>query len=907
MQRQITGLLSLFILLFLPFSSDLHAQGEYMPDEADYSFPRTIIERTEIPEIRASLSDSLKFYLYSSIVNTAKGAIPPTNISHVDRGARARIAREAAFVLLMQKDILDNEIIQLSSTDSAILLGKTISLLETLNESVGIQTGWNFYWEWQLRSKELIEYLIAYDLLRGKDGVPVALLNTAKIKLQQFAGNLYSKTIDLYPNPSFPTLPLEFYSYNPNNHAIRTCSALGIAAIVLNDASSVDANYQPANWMNAAMWNIDNTLWKKDAIIPRVSDVDALVGYAESPNYFSYAFENAMPFIRSMWNFLPDGENEYTFYEYNYITGSSTTSTRSIKNPWYDANYHNLYEWMNRIRMPDGSFPAVHDSGVGHKTMLTSLSGIARYNIPFENHFGAYNSSIVRSQFISTIMGEGTYDEPLFQALPEAGSLIFRSTYNEKSGLYMHLIGKNGIALTGAKAHHQADAMSFQLYFNGKNLALDPGYSGSVYRADVEKATDHNLILVNGKGPGTPTGEFVSLNNEAYIENSFDLLNVDYGEIRGRWEETDIVRKTLFLREEYFIIADFVKSENVNNYTFQLHGNGLENENSESEFGSFSSDFDNQSVLYKRDTVSLLANISSRGQTNYSAQTDSLSLGAAGYKEYTKTLVHENNITSTEFLSILFPYNGQGQPSIETIAAPSNIAAQRIFTASHKDLVFTQPENESSVIASSNYSFVDDVTSNGNFNFVSFSQNDELQNIFIENGNSLSIGNQEYFKSNQFVDISLDYSSEHKITGYISGPSTIELNSDAPLSIVYGNISSIEFNNSKVTLTFTSSSYFRLTDGTSPVSTLNSENDFIKMELFPNPTEGRTTIKLDNIKGKMDGVLKVFSLTGQEVFEEKININAGENFILLDLNNKGIFVVQITTKVGILTSKLNVF
>jgi len=102
-------------------------------------------------------------------------------------------------------------------------------------------------------------------------------------------------------------LQFKFFNYQFNNHSIMTASALGLAAVVLNDHESIDPDRQPQNWINAGMWNLDNTLWMQGGSYPRVSEPDTLAGYAEGPAYFNYSFQNAFPFIRAMGNFLPEG------------------------------------------------------------------------------------------------------------------------------------------------------------------------------------------------------------------------------------------------------------------------------------------------------------------------------------------------------------------------------------------------------------------------------------------------------------------------------------------------------------------------------------------------------------------------------------------------------------------------
>lgn len=873
---------------------EILGQGNYEPIGADLSYPRTIIDSEEIPLVKESLNSPLKSFLFEEIIEFANLNIPSGNNSNSDRRRRSQISREAAFIFLMDRQIENSLIVPLNDSDSLFYLNRTIDLLENLNDSVGYQEGWSFYWEWQLRSKELIHYLVAYDLLKGA-GVSDSVLNNAKLKLQNFAGNLYKRSIDFYPNPAIPAIPLEFYSYNPNNHAIITSTTLGVAAIVLGDMESDDENYRPASWINAAMWNLDNTLWKENGIIPRVSDSTRFVGYSEGPNYFGYCFNNAMIFIRSMWNFLPDDYHEYTFYDYNALSGQSQIVTRNIRNPWYNESFQNLYEWLNRIRMPDGRFPAIHDSSRGFKSMLPALSGNPRYNIYYSD--SDYNSIWMRSQYISTLIDFGVYDESLFQALPEAGSLVFRSEYLNEEALYMHLIGKNGIALAGAKAHHQSDATSFQLYFNGEDLALDPGYSGSNYREDVEKSTDHNLILVNGDGPGEPVSEWIDVENTTYIENYFDMPHIDYGELRSGWNNANITRKVLFLNNQYFIITDFIRSNTLNDYTFQLHGHGIEDGDSTSTSGAFEPKFSNFGGIYKRNNANLLAHITSRGTTTYESVLDSLSLGASGYQEYSKLLAHENSSKDTEFTSIMFPYKNGEQPLIENILTNESVNAQAIFTNYSKDLIFVSPNNDLVEIPTSDNNFSQDVKGNGNINFISFDNTDTFKYLFIENGSNLKVNDLDLFLSDELVDIVFETNEEGDISGFISRPTTIKIHSEVPLITEYGNISFIEYDsiNNKSIITFEDQTYFKLISG-ELTSTSSFISNPLQFDLIPNPAKNSTSILINNSNINLsESVITIYDLHGKVVLEETPSSYLNNNLFNISLNgiNQGIYYISI--------------
>jgi hypothetical protein len=351
------------------------AGGSWNPSGADLSYPRTLLDSSSIEEIRSTLSNPVVIDLYLSIWNNANSAIPQEDTSDGARLTRAIIAREAAFAVLMNQKWDNGTITELQPAERDSLTAKALNLLKTMNTHVGYQSGWVFYQEWQHRSKELIFYLTAYDLLKG-----AGISNqTARDSLIHFTGNLYHRAMDTY---TILFIHLRFFDFQFDNHSIMTASALGLAAVVLNDHEDTNADYQPQNWINAGLWNLDNTLWIENGSYPRVSEPDTLAGYAEGPGYFNYAF----PFIRSLWNFLPDDSIAVTFNQ----------TLRKIRNPWYDPSYYRIYDWMNKIRMPDGTEPAIHDSPIDFRTSITALSGRSEYNLPFPGI--TYDDPFIRIQ-----------------------------------------------------------------------------------------------------------------------------------------------------------------------------------------------------------------------------------------------------------------------------------------------------------------------------------------------------------------------------------------------------------------------------------------------------------------------------------------------------------------------------
>ena len=134
------------------------SQGSWNPAGADPSFPRTLLDTTQIGTIRNTLSDTKIYDLYQLVWDNANSDIPAGNTTNGERGTRALIAKEAAFVALMDSKPVFGNIIPLTIQEREQLKVKSKQLLEEINTAVGFQSGWIFYQEWQNRSKELINY-----------------------------------------------------------------------------------------------------------------------------------------------------------------------------------------------------------------------------------------------------------------------------------------------------------------------------------------------------------------------------------------------------------------------------------------------------------------------------------------------------------------------------------------------------------------------------------------------------------------------------------------------------------------------------------------------------------------------------------------------------------------------------
>ncbi len=752
------------VALFACTITQLRAQsGSWNPAGADSSFPRTLLKAGALAGVQASLAAPDRLTIYRSLWADAQGTPPSDNTSASGRRARATWAKNAAFVVLVgQQPLAADGLGALPSATRNDLVATTRGLLESINTDVEVFATWTGttpYTEWQWRSKELIDYLIAYDLLRGA-GETAASLAASQSKLQTFAGNLYRQS-------TTPLLGVTFYSAVKNNHTLMTAAALGMAAVVLNDASSTDANQQPSRWAGAGLYNIDNVLWRDTQ---RQSDSTQVAGYAEGPYYCKYALLNCLPLFRAMGNFLPDGRLPYTF-------GSAT---RSIRNPYFDLKYDRLYEWLTTIQMPDGRLPALEDSYVDMGMPELALTGKPQYAkaMYFSKISGTNMASNLaqlrdatvdmRAAWLAAAVEPTAPSYPTLAVLPGSGNLIFRSG-SDSLATYLHLYGRGGLAQSNSGGHNQGDASSFILHAQGQLLALDPGYLSYTRRAEVGQATNHNLVLVDGAGPalGTPGAGSTT---QAAIQHTFQTPQLSYGEVTTAYQNASITRKTLFVRNSYFLLADAVSAAAPHAYTWQLHGYGLDGGSTAT--GTFSGNLTGHEGTWQKNGVSLLAHVAGTGSTaTYTTATNPHETTYNTAENHTTLLVQQSGAKQTQFLAALYPYTTQA-PQVAT-TSQATTAALATTSDGFIDVAFAQADSVLSADASGR--LPQPVQADGLLNFYSAEADGDFAQLFMQAGSTLQVGPTAVLTSTRRADLSWQRLDATHYAGYASRTTTLTL------------------------------------------------------------------------------------------------------------------------------------
>jgi hypothetical protein len=285
------------------------------------------------------------------------------------------------------------------------------------------------------------------------------------------------------------------------------------------------------------------------------------------------------------WGGSDGGWAEGVFYHSPYINRfirpaqalEKATGIDLLKHLWFDNGaYFQLYSWLpgsSGIEFGDG-WPSNAVDG----TAISNMQKLAQkkqnsYLQWYVNAAGGLNPGVeVPESFLrqGEVVAKPPIDLPQAHAFFDVGfAIMHRDMCNSlenavfafKSGPY------------GGMSHSHADQNSFNISAFGERLAIDSGYYdyyGSPHHYGWTRQTKaHNLILVNGDGQAerkAGTGNILGFLTSKY----YDYVSGEAGAAyEGRLDTFS--RQIVYLRPDFYIIADELEGPNRASYDWLLH------------------------------------------------------------------------------------------------------------------------------------------------------------------------------------------------------------------------------------------------------------------------------------------------------------------------------------------------
>ncbi|MEM8908956.1 MAG: T9SS type A sorting domain-containing protein, partial [Bacteroidota bacterium] len=419
-------------------------------------------------------------------------------------------------------------------------------------------------------------------------------------------------------------------------------------------------------------------------------------------------------------------------------------------------------------------------------------------------------------------------------------------------------------------------------------LAFDEGYTGHDYRDYVQSAQDHNLVLVNGQGPGVPLSEWTDMDNTVFIENYFDAPSLDYAELAAWWQETHITRKLLFPDHRYLLMIDEVRGAAVNDYQYQLHGHGLLGASADSPEGAFVLDAADQSCLISRNGVHLKAKVLARGGASaYTSEVDTAYNGLY-LREHSKLLVHKNEVEATEFVALLFPYTDEeGMPYMETLPVGAEQTALKWNSGTENHFALVQAKPEWTTMAENITELAMPIQTNGSINFWAFTSAGQWRSLFLGNGDSLNMGETLSLVASQKMNIALERMDGGLFAGYVQQPGSLTIALDSTLIVRSGAINDVEYSadGRSMTLHFEAPTHFQLEYGTViTTATALPESELPQIKLSPNPCTNWIDVESTLPGGQQAIGLELWDSKGRLLLQQKVEMGAGTEAVRLDVS-----------------------
>jgi hypothetical protein len=152
-------------------------------------------------------------------------------------------------------------------------------------------------------------------------------------------------------------------------------------------------------------------------------------------------------------------------------------------------------------------------------------------------------------------------------AFPNGGYYVMRDGWNAQSNYLLFDCGPHGTSNCG---HAHADALSFELAFNGNTFLVDPGtytYTGSKELRDWFRSSKaHNTVTLDNESSSVANGPFswkTIARSECLswiTEERFDYVVAAHDGFHRLSEPATHKRSIIFIKKNYWVIRDQVES-----------------------------------------------------------------------------------------------------------------------------------------------------------------------------------------------------------------------------------------------------------------------------------------------------------------------------------------------------------
>ena len=511
--------------------------------------PRLFFDSDEIPAIAAKLAategpDAVLAARIRAAAGRPLVEHPDDSFDlHVDR-SRGQVAENAAFLALLEAD--------------QAMLDKAVSAVtEGYRDPGAADLAMDSDYD-LLGAEALASYCQAWDWLAGNPmiGEPelIAVRESIVTRIDDFRRLVQEG----------PLLPMMLFARN--NHVIKVLSSLGLCAMALNDRR--EAARDMSHSLTGIQWVFVENQLTPDG------------GHAEGCHYLTYGSDTYLPFFFGLHRWADGksiparvvGETQPD----NPAAGQIIEVQDFATSPAVRAAYRLSLETVT----PDGLCPSVDDSNgaAQHGAILATMLGDDDFLWQWHRDAAGLDSAPLHALSLVAFNGLAPPlqpEAPLDFTRYGAGISILRTSW-EPDALYILLCGEHGPVRVNGLGHEHPDELAFIAWAHGKPLIIDPGYINYENHSLVFRPTDHNTILVDGKGSRFDSMSEMGLNvgNDAFLSCPGYQGDLTWTAVSTAYEGVDFHRQILRVRSDYLVVHDVIRASQEHAYTLLLNGKG---------------------------------------------------------------------------------------------------------------------------------------------------------------------------------------------------------------------------------------------------------------------------------------------------------------------------------------------
>jgi Heparinase II/III-like protein/Heparinase II/III N-terminus len=254
-----------------------------------------------------------------------------------------------------------------------------------------------------------------------------------------------------------------------------------------------------------------------------------------------------------------------------------------------------LNDFLMHTTRPDGTTPIIGDDDGGRSLPLSSAAANDFRGVLSTASilFGRGDYKFVAGEFAEETLwllgGEGLRSFENLRSykprqnskfFPEGGYFAMRDGWSESDNYLLVDCGEIG-SLNGGHGH--SDALAVEMAIGGKTLLVDAGtytyHESDEMRDHFRTTIAHNTLMIDEKSQSEPGGKFswktrAKVNVQSRIsEDRFDFFEGSHDGYERLSDPATHQRSILFLKNDYFIMRDFVETKGIHDYALNFHFN----------------------------------------------------------------------------------------------------------------------------------------------------------------------------------------------------------------------------------------------------------------------------------------------------------------------------------------------